>query len=860
MKYVESIVRVVTARRVVVARAALWRASVVIVLPLMLVACSESSSQSGASSPGGAPVAGMAEAYVDLPVGTPLGGYSARCRCLGGSGRYDSRRTAYHNEFTPSVGVQTQPRIVALWLENGPQDLVLIKMDAIYVFEGIVTALEERLSAATGRDLRGQVVVTASHSHSAPANFDQGLTWYLGGDKFNREVFERLVGSMQTAALAAWNTRQPAAIGIGQATNWDPLDRVYGDRRDENNGLQFFSDIPAGSYKDPYLTVLRVDTAAGDPIGMFFAFAIHGTVASEANQLWSVEASGHIEAAVAERFPKPVVVGFMQHGAGDASPRGIDDLFARMESIGDLAADTIYDLWKQTPTSTKPIRLDTITRSIDTHRDNIHVHRDYATLEYAPYNPSPDFHPDDLIYDDQGRIRNPIDEFNTEMGGAFCGAAKPDLPAPNLGSNVFPYTSCAEVGVLADAIGLFFKLPEVEKPLPESLLAKVTASRVGPLPIRTATGDVVRDDVLFAFFPGEPTAIYTEQFRRRAAAELGMMHTVPIGYAQDHQGYLLVPEDWLLGGYEPNINIWGPLQGEYIMEGLLDAAGEMLHNDAPPHDPQDRNPVYPEAPLPQNAPDLTPDAGRALTKLPDYMLIPIRGLAPALAPPSQVRRAQDVVQFMWEGGDPGVDLPLVYLERQSAGGVWEQVRTAAGRPVSSPMHDMLLSTTPYPLSPFQADQIHFWWLGWQAVSHVVDRPGVPLGTYRFHVNGKRYTGGAQTWPWPTTPYELTSPSFEVVPADITLSWDGTTLTGSIDAPPTGFRLIDLEGSSQGPNPVRQATITAIAADGSRQQLTPTAEAIVARQTAWTVNPEAVAAAASIEVVDKYGNRGTLAME
>ena len=34
------------------------------------------------------------------------------------------------------------------------------------------------------------------------------------------------------------------------------------------------------------------------------------------------------------------------------------------------------------------------------------------------------------LYDDQGRIRNPIDEFNTEMGGAFCGSAKPELPAP----------------------------------------------------------------------------------------------------------------------------------------------------------------------------------------------------------------------------------------------------------------------------------------------------------------------------------------------------------------------------------------------------------------------------------------------
>ena len=27
-------------------------------------------------------------------------------------------------------------------------------------------------------------------------------------------------------------------------------------------------------------------------------------------------------------------------------------------------------------------------------------------------------------------------------------------------------------------------------------------------------------------------------------------------------------EDWLAGGYEPGINIWGPLQAEYLLETL----------------------------------------------------------------------------------------------------------------------------------------------------------------------------------------------------------------------------------------------------------------------------------------------------
>ncbi|MBI3784520.1 MAG: hypothetical protein HY270_14085, partial [Deltaproteobacteria bacterium] len=205
-----------------------------LVLPFLLVACGDDGEGNSANVVAG-PRAGMAEGYADFPVGTPLGGYTARCRCFGNHGKTDGRRTAYNDSFNPSVGVQTQPKIVVLWLETGGQDLVLVKTDAIYTFEGMVDILEQRLSAATGRDLAGKVIIASSHSHSAPANFDQGLTWYLGGDKFNREVFERVVKSMTGVALDAWHKREAAAIGIGQLKNWDPNDRVYHDRRGEND-------------------------------------------------------------------------------------------------------------------------------------------------------------------------------------------------------------------------------------------------------------------------------------------------------------------------------------------------------------------------------------------------------------------------------------------------------------------------------------------------------------------------------------------------------------------------------------------------------------------------------------------------
>ena len=279
--------------------------------------------------------------------------------------------------------------------------------------------------------------------------------------------------------------RAPAGIdrhrpGHGLGSREPRLQR----RREQNDELVLWEDIPAGKYKDPYLTVLRVDTADGTPLGMFFAFAIHGTVAGGDNQLWSTEAAGHVQAAVEERFDQPLVVGFLQHGGGDASPGGRDQEFARMESIGELAADSVVDLWADTPTSTDPIRLETVTRSIDTRRDEIRVHRDYGVLQYAPYDPAEDFTPDELIYDDEGRIRSPIDEFNTEMGGAFCGEDSPLIPGVSIGSTTYPYNSCVEVDVIGDVIAGFFGLEQMPKPLPESLRAKTSATRIGPIPVR----------------------------------------------------------------------------------------------------------------------------------------------------------------------------------------------------------------------------------------------------------------------------------------------------------------------------------------------------------------------------------------
>ena len=81
--------------------------------------------------------------------------------------------------------------------------------------------------------------------------------------------------------------------------------------------------------------------------------------------------------------------------------------------------------------------------------------------------------------------------------------------------------------------------------------------------------------MIFGFFPGEPVSLYSDVFQDRVKKAHGYPYVVTIGYTNDHEGYLLTLEDWLAGGYEPEINVWGPIQGEYILEQVVSLVGEL---------------------------------------------------------------------------------------------------------------------------------------------------------------------------------------------------------------------------------------------------------------------------------------------
>ena len=80
-----------------------------------------------------------------------------------------SAQSPWAHKFHPSAGHLTGVPLQALWLSNGDRHLVLLKVDLIGSFDGLVGRLERGLSQSTGIDMTGSVVMACSHSHSAPA-------------------------------------------------------------------------------------------------------------------------------------------------------------------------------------------------------------------------------------------------------------------------------------------------------------------------------------------------------------------------------------------------------------------------------------------------------------------------------------------------------------------------------------------------------------------------------------------------------------------------------------------------------------------------------------------------------------------
>ena len=472
--------------------------------------------------------AGVGMRYLPLPVGISLAGYG---------GRVGGVNTPWNGLFWGTRGFYGYPTIKAMVLDSEEGErVVLVKTPMMSGESGVTDAVVAKYAELYGEDLAGRIILGATHSHHA-----HGRYWRLpdifgavGADTPDEELIDLLATAFADTIHDAVEDLGNAEWGYATIDDWDPDDRVYADRRGENNPTYG---------KDPTLTLLGLRRPDGTPMAAMFNFGIHGISIAYENELLTEDAPGAVELEFEEYFfeqtGEPIFGMIAQAGGADASPRGgflgHDAATQRTELLGSVAAESIYSLWEGLEWGDDP---------------EIAVHSQRVDLRYEKFG-----------YDQNGEFSGTLLDFlpvDYTWGGWQCtGVAGDNDPNTSMEGED---KQCIPVDTL-----LFGDVPHAE--IHQTYLS---VARIGPLFIMT--------------IPGEPGASLVRYAREQFApiAEQDDLDLMVWGYSQDHLLYFTAPDDWYQGGYESEMSLWGPFGGTFMVDTNLAVVSDILAGEAGP--------------------------------------------------------------------------------------------------------------------------------------------------------------------------------------------------------------------------------------------------------------------------------------
>lgn len=504
---------------------------------------------------------GMAVVKMDFPMGISMAGFGFR----------PGSRGPYASSLGASTGMYDRFDVKVIVLDNGVEQIVLVRSPLVFTTDYMVTQIAQSIIEKEGVDLSNKILMTSTHSHSAPARF-----WNLlpklnfgsfGGGDFLPESFRRLRDSFVNAIVQARKNLQDGKIGYVIDPNFDPENVIFSDRRGEN-----------APYKEPRLLVMKVEKADGTPLAVLVNYPMHGIISS--NTMLTNDASGGLEFKLQDRLEalekKRIEVFFMQGAAGDVSPRG-DRMghksTQQMQMLGHLASNHIEKLYKTIKTSS----------DIDLEFINRRVPITYQDLGYK----TPEFH--ELKQGEKKPYRY----------GAFqcVGKGTPHDQPPKYKDG--EYGCLFSVEVLHNA-----SVPQFSK-------TRLSALRIGGLVIAT--------------FPGENTSHIARRLREEVEKKTNgkLKDIIVMGYSQDHQLYIVGEKDWKQGGYEASTTIWGPKVGEYLLKNAIELTSQLATTEKEKNDTGILPIDFYGMDLSPNIPRKeTPNAGKIATQPPkEYKLM-----------------------------------------------------------------------------------------------------------------------------------------------------------------------------------------------------------------------------------------------
>jgi neutral ceramidase len=196
-----------------------------------------------------------------------------------------------------SYGILDRLYARAIVLENGPSSAALITIDAGVVPDSVWQAVTRQIEAELG--IRSaNVLLTATHTHSA------------GGQR-GPDYPQKIVESVRLAKQKL----MPARVGYGTGVSYINVNRQIIDRK---TGRWWEGPNYEGA-SDKTVAVLKFESLTGEPIGVYYNYAVHAVIAGQLDQV-SGDIPGATSRYVEDSFDGGIVAVWSTGAAGDQNP------------------------------------------------------------------------------------------------------------------------------------------------------------------------------------------------------------------------------------------------------------------------------------------------------------------------------------------------------------------------------------------------------------------------------------------------------------------------------------------------------------------------------------------------------------
>lgn len=207
-------------------------------------------------------------------------------------------------------GIDSPLWVTALVVEDGVTTGVWLDFDLVIINTAETKAIRERVGQALGIPPEHvRVSVTHAHSGPPPSSWD----WIKEGLEAFQTYYRQLPEYAAGAAMAAKHAMVNAMVGAGRGSSYVAVNR----RETTPDGRMVTGVNPEGII-DPDVVVLRIDRADGGPLAAVVGYTMHPTTLGPTNRLISSDWPGALKQTV-ESLTGAMCI-FTQGATGNVGP------------------------------------------------------------------------------------------------------------------------------------------------------------------------------------------------------------------------------------------------------------------------------------------------------------------------------------------------------------------------------------------------------------------------------------------------------------------------------------------------------------------------------------------------------------